>query len=83
MVFARIEIDDYSNRVLNVIKAKYDLKDKSEAIAKFIQMYGKEEVEPEVSEEYIKKILSIEEKHFEKYGHKAMTDKELDKLFGK
>jgi len=83
MVYARIEIDDYSNRVLNVIKAKYDLKDKSEAIAKFIQIYGKAEVEPKVNEEYVKKMLSIEEKHFEKYGHKTMKDKELDKLFEK
>ncbi|MEK6973569.1 MAG: antitoxin [archaeon] len=83
MVFARIKLDDYSNRVLNVIKARYDLKDKSEAITKFIQIYGKEEVEPEISEEYVKKMLSTEGKHFEKYGHKPMTDKELDKLFGK
>jgi len=32
MVQAIIDIKDKTNRVLNMVKAKYDLKDKSEAI---------------------------------------------------
>ena len=34
MVDARVELNKYSNRVLSVVKAKYDLKDKSQAINK-------------------------------------------------
>lgn len=83
MVDARVLLNTYSNSVLAVVKAKYSLKDKSEAINKFIEMHGGEELEPVVKESYIKKILKIEEEHFKKYGHRKMSSKELDELFGK
>ncbi len=83
MVDARVSLTKYSNHVLNVVKAKYDLKDKSAALNKFIEDYAGEEVEREVKDSYIKKILKIEEDHFKKYGYRKMSDKEFDKLFGK
>ncbi|MBN1941247.1 MAG: DUF2683 family protein [Candidatus Diapherotrites archaeon] len=83
MVDARVELSKYSNRVLAVVKAKYDLRDKSAAINKFVEMYGPEEVEPEVKEEYVKKILKIEDDYYNNRGRRKMSDKELDGLFGK
>ncbi len=80
MVFARLKLNEYSNKVLNVIKAKFDLKDKSEALNKFAELYGDEVVEKEASDEYIKKIIEIDERHMKKYGDKNMSLKELDKL---
>lgn len=80
MISARVELDDYSNRVLGIIKIKFGLKDKSEALNKFIELYGEEIMEKETNEEYIKKIIDITKKHFEKYGNKKMTLQELDKL---
>ncbi|NQV09415.1 DUF2683 family protein [Candidatus Woesearchaeota archaeon] len=80
MVLARLNINEYTNKVLNVIKAKFDLKDKSEALNKFSEMYGDEMAEKEASDEYIKKIINIDEKHMKKYGYKKMSLKELDKL---
>jgi len=80
MVFARLKLNEYTNRVLNVIKAKFDLKTKSEALDKFAEMCGDEIVEKEAKDEYIKKILEITEKHFKKYSNKKMSLKELDKL---
>ena len=65
-VSARVELKPYSNRGISVVKAKYDLKDKSEALNKFIELYGKEEVEPEVKESYVKKILTLEKNYFKK-----------------
>ena len=82
MVFARININNYTNKVLNVVKAKFDLKDKSEAINKFINLFGEEIVEKEASEEYIKKIIEIDKNHFKKYNKRKMTLKELDELCG-
>ena len=79
MVFARLKLDDYTNKVLNVIKAKFDLKDKSDAMNKFAEMYGDEIVERESKDEYIKKIIEIDKKHMKKYGNRKMTLKELDK----
>lgn len=80
MVFARVDLDDYTNKVLNTIKIKFDLKDKSEAINKFAELCGDEIVEKEAKDQYIKKILQIDEKHLKKYGHRKMTLNELDRL---
>ena len=80
MVFARLDIEEYTNKVLNVIKAKFNLKDKSEALNKFAEIYGDEIVEKEAKSEYIKKVLEIDEKHFKKYKNKKMTIKELDRI---
>ncbi|MBL7056638.1 DUF2683 family protein [Candidatus Woesearchaeota archaeon] len=80
MVYARISLSDYANKVLNVVKAKFSLNDKSEAINKFIELYGEEVVEKEATEEYTKKILMMCEDHHNKYGDRKMSLKELDKL---
>ena len=80
MVFARVNINEYTNKVINVIKAKFDLKDKSQAINKFAELYGDDIVEKEANDKYIKKIIEIEEKHLKIYGKKKMSLKELDKL---
>jgi len=83
MVDARVSLSKYSNQVLAVVKAKYDLNDKSQALNRFIETYGENELEPEVKESYIKKLLEIEDEHFKKYGYRKMSCKELDELFGK
>lgn len=80
MVFARLNLNEYSNKVLNVIKAKFNLKDKSDALNKFAEMYGDEIAEREASDQYIKKIIEIDEKHLKKYGNRKMTIKEFDML---
>lgn len=82
MVTARITLDNYSNRVLNVIKAKFGLSDKSAALNKLIELHGDEYVEREVDEKYLEKLASIEEKHFKKNKKKTITLKELDELCG-
>ncbi|MBT7149019.1 DUF2683 family protein, partial [Candidatus Woesearchaeota archaeon] len=45
MVQALLEINENSNRVLNVVKAKYNLKDKSEAVEWIISDYISSEPE--------------------------------------
>jgi len=80
MVLARLSINEYSNRVLNVIKARFGLKDKSAALNRFAEMYGDDVVEKEAKDNYIKKILEIDERHMKKHGYKKMSIKELDKL---
>lgn len=77
MIDARVSLSKYANRVLTVVKAKYDLRDKSQALNKFVEMYGGNELEPEVKESYIKKILKIEEEHFKKYGYRHKSVKDL------
>lgn len=82
MISARVELNDYANRVLGVIKIKFGLRDKSAALNKFIEIYGEEIIEREANDEYIKKIISISENHLKKYGKRKMTLQELNKLCG-
>jgi hypothetical protein len=78
----RAEIDEYTNRVLGVIKEKYGLKTKSEALNMFADRYGEEFVDREVKDELVKEVIAISERHRKKYPNKRMTMKELDKLCG-
>lgn len=82
MVLARLKLNGYTNKVLNVVKAKFDLKDKSEALNKFVEECGDEFVEKEANGEYIKKLLEIDKRHMKFHKNRTMTIKELDKLCG-
>ena len=55
-----IEIDENTNRVLNVVKAKYGLQDKAKAIEFVVNKYIEEENEPELRPEFIEKMRIIE-----------------------
>lgn len=61
MVQAIIDINEKTNRIINIIKAKYGLKDKSEAIEAITQEYEENILEPQlrVRPEYIKKLKKI------------------------
>ncbi len=73
MVQAMINIDENVNRVLNIVKAKYDLKNKSEAINLVVVEYEENFLEPQLRPEYKKKISKIVKgKHFSR--------REFDKL---
>ena len=59
MVKAIIDIDDRTNQVLNIIKAKYALNDKSQAIDLMAEQYEENILEPELKPEYKKKLSKI------------------------
>lgn len=59
MVQALINIHKDTNRVLNMIKAKYDLRTKSEAIDRMVAEYLDSLPEPPLRPEYVKKALKI------------------------
>ncbi|HLC85737.1 MAG TPA: DUF2683 family protein [Candidatus Nanoarchaeia archaeon] len=60
MVQALIEIDENTNRVLNMVKAKYDLKNKGEAIKFVVTEFIEFEGEPELRPEYLEKLKKIQ-----------------------
>lgn len=82
LISANLRLTDYTNRVFGVIKEKYGLKDKSEAINRFAEMFGDDFVEKDVSEEYAKEVVESCNRHFKKYGLRKMSIKELDELCG-
>ena len=83
MTSMSITVNEYTSRVLGVVKEKFGLKDKAQALDKFADMYGEEFVDKEVKEEVVEEMIrdceGWEKKH--KFKRK-MTLKELDKLCG-
>ena len=60
MVQAMINISEDANQILNIVKAKHNLKDKSEAIERVVLDYGEDLMEPELRPEFIEKIKRLE-----------------------
>lgn len=59
MVQAMVTISDDANHILNIVKAKYNLRDKSEAIERVVLSYGEELLEPELRPEFIQRMEKI------------------------
>lgn len=79
MVKAIINVNEETNRVLNVLKAEYGLKDKSEAIDKMAHEFKRfVRVEPEIRPEYIKRLMKIQKQKRIRVG----TLKDFRKRFG-
>ena len=70
-----ININEEANRVLNIIKAKYGLKDKSEAINLVVIEFEENVLEPELRPEYKKKLLGI-------MKGKHLSREEFEKVVG-
>ncbi len=68
MVQALIDISKKANQVLNIVKAKYGLKDKSQAIDIMADEYAEMILEPELRPEYIEKALQIKKQKAIKIG---------------
>lgn len=56
-----VQISDKANKILNIVKAKYALKDKSQAINKMAEEFCEVLLEPQLRPEYVKKLRKIEE----------------------
>jgi len=60
MVQAMINVEENVNRVLNIVKAKYGLKDKSEAINLVVTEYEENFLELQLRPEYVEKLKKLE-----------------------
>jgi hypothetical protein len=60
VVKAIVTIDERTNRILNIIKAKHGLKDKSQAINLMAQQYEMCVMEPELRPEFIQSLKDSE-----------------------
>jgi len=78
MVQAIININDNANRILNIVKAKFSLKDKSEAINMITQQYEQEILEPTLRPEFIDRMEKVSKEKTIKIG----TLKNFRKRYG-
>ena len=60
MVQAIVSLGEYENRVLTIVKGKFGLKNKSDAVNLIINKFEEELLEPELRPEFIQKIKRIE-----------------------
>jgi hypothetical protein len=74
MPTAIVQLSNEANHVINIVKAKYDLKDKSEAINALALEYAEEILEPELKPEYIEKLKTYQ-------TEKTVKVTNLDKYF--
>jgi hypothetical protein len=68
MVQNIIEIGEREARVLNIVKAKFGLKNKSEAVAIIAQTYEESFLEPELRPEYSEKLQKIRKGKYFKFN---------------
>lgn len=68
MVQSIIDISEKEDRILNIVKAKYGLKNKSQAIAVLAKVYEDSFLEPELKPEYLKKLEKIREGNYIKFN---------------
>ena len=68
MVQNVIEIGDREDRVLNIVKAKFGLSNKSEAVALIAQAYEESFLEPELRPEYLEKLKKIRKGKYIKFN---------------
>ena len=80
-VTLNLRVDEYTNRVLGVIKEAFGLRNKSEALQKFVEMHGDEFITEQVSPEMAGELMASSDAHIKKYGFRKMTQKQLDDLF--
>ena len=55
-----VKLDDHENRVLTIVKGKYGLKNKSDAIKLVINKFEEDRLEPELRPEYAEKMKRIQ-----------------------
>jgi len=78
MVQNVIDIGERESRVINIVKAKYGLRTKSEAIALITKAYEENCLEPELRPEYLKKLEKIRKGKYRRFGSFEEFEKSLD-----
>ena len=56
MVKSLIDLNERESRIINIVKAKYGLKDKSQALSIILKRYEECELEPQLRPEFIEEI---------------------------
>ena len=75
-------MDGYTSRVLDVIKGKFGLKNRSEALKKLALEAGSEYIDLAPNELVLKELDLIYEDHKKKHGSRKMNNAELKNLLG-
>jgi len=67
MVQAIVNLGEREDRLLTIVRGKFGLKNKSEAVNFVIDQYGDELLEPQLRPEYREELLKIDKGKFKKF----------------
>jgi hypothetical protein len=59
MVKSIINLNEEENRIINVVKAKYGLKDKSQALSIIVRRFEECELEPQLRPEFVERLQTV------------------------
>ena len=62
MVKSLVDLSERESRIINIVKAKYGLKDKSQALSIIIKRYEECELEPQLRPEFVAEIEEARKK---------------------
>jgi hypothetical protein len=68
MVKAIVDIDEEANKVINILKAQYGLRDKSQAINEMAKQYKEIVLDSEVRPEYVRRLKRVEKERILRVG---------------
>ncbi|MBN1376889.1 DUF2683 family protein [Candidatus Woesearchaeota archaeon] len=80
MVQAIVNLGEREDRLLTIVKGKFGLKNKSEAVNFVIDQYGDELLEPELRPEYKEELLKIDKGKFKRFNSINDLRKEIENV---
>ena len=80
MVQAIVNLGEHEDRLLTIVRGKFGLKNKSEAVNFVIGQYGDELLEPQLRPEYKEKLLKIDKGKFKRFTSINDLRKEIENV---
>ena len=80
MVQAMVNLGEHEDRLLTIVRGKFGLKNKSEAVNFVIYKYGEELLEPELRPEYKTELLKIDKGKFKRFRSINDLRKEIENV---
>ena len=82
MTQMRFELNEQTTRVLDVIKGKYSLKNRNDALQKLISRHADEYIVPTINETVLHELDRTYNETINSKNRKNMTDAQLKKHLG-
>lgn len=79
MVQSIIDIGENEDKILNIVKAKYGLKNKSQAVAFIVSKYEDAFLEPELNPEFIERLNKIKKERGLKFNSVSDLGRHIEK----
>ena len=80
MVQAIVNLGEREDRVLTIVKGKFGLKNKSEAVNLVIEKFEQEFLEPKLRPEYKEELLKVDRGKFKRFSGIEDLRKEIENV---